>query len=146
MAGSEGNICASGPTWRSRRIAKISSARSVKHFGRIDTLVCNAGYGLLRPVAETSPREMAEIFQTNVFGTLDCVRPAVVVMKRQEPRVGWRGQVVIVSSAVARRGLPYFGDLFGHQGRPAFTGRGHARGAARLLHRGHQRPPHRHGD
>src|SRR5437870_3976754 len=28
--------------------------RAAGHFGRLDTLVCNAGYGILRPVAETS--------------------------------------------------------------------------------------------
>ena len=90
---------------------------SVAHFGRIDTLVCNAGYGILRPVAETTPEQMQDIFQTNVFGTVDCVRAAVPHMLRQET-VGeasarsvepWRGQVMVVSSAVARRGLPYFG-------------------------------------
>jgi short-subunit dehydrogenase len=30
-------------------------------------------------------------------------------MLAQEPRQGWRGQIMIVSSAVARRGLPFFG-------------------------------------
>ena len=79
------------------------------HFGRLDTLVCNAGYGILRPAAETSPREMQAIFQTNVFGTMDAVRAAVPLMRNQEPRDGWRGQVMIVSSVLARRGLPYFG-------------------------------------
>lgn len=83
--------------------------QTVARFGRIDTLVCNAGYGILRPVAEMTPAEAQEIFQTNVFGTLDCVRAAVPHMMRQEPSVGWRGQVMMVSSAVARRALPYFG-------------------------------------
>jgi short-subunit dehydrogenase len=83
--------------------------RSLEHFNRIDTLVCNAGYGFLRTVWETSPEEMRRIVQANVFGTTDCIRAAVPAMLRQDPRDGWRGQVVIVSSAVARRGLPYFG-------------------------------------
>lgn len=83
-------------------------ARTVERFGRIDTLVCNAGYGVLRRVHETTPEQAQEIFQTNVFGTLDCVRAAVPHMLRQEPR-RWRGQVVVVSSAVARRALPFFG-------------------------------------
>ena len=83
--------------------------RTVEHFGRLDTLACNAGYGILRPVAETTPDEMLRLFRTNVFGTADCVRAAVPVMRRQEPRAGWRGQVVIVSSAVARRGIPFYG-------------------------------------
>ena len=82
--------------------------RAVEQFGRIDTLVCNAGYGILRRVHETTPEQAQEIFQTNVFGTLDGVRAAVPHMLRQEPR-RWRGQVVVVSSAVARRALPYFG-------------------------------------
>jgi short-subunit dehydrogenase len=84
-------------------------ARTHERFGRIDTLVCNAGYGILRPVHETTPRQMQEIFQTNVFGTADCVRAAVPHMLRQEPRGAWRGQVVFVSSAAARRALPFFG-------------------------------------
>jgi short-subunit dehydrogenase len=84
------------------------AARSVAQFGRIDTLVCNAGYGVVRTVAETSPEEMRRIFATNVFGTTDCIHFALPVMAKQEPRDGWRGQVVIVSSAAGRRGLPYF--------------------------------------
>jgi short-subunit dehydrogenase len=87
-------------------------ARALGEFGRIDTLVCNAGYGFLRPVIETPDAELRQIFQTNLFGTTDCIRPAVAAMRGQTPREGrggWRGQVVIVTSAVARRGLPYFG-------------------------------------
>src|SRR5690348_1235278 len=52
---------------------------------------------------------MRRIVQANVFGTTDCIRAVIPVILDQEPRDGWRGQVVIVSSAVARRGLPYFG-------------------------------------
>ncbi|HWE96291.1 MAG TPA: SDR family NAD(P)-dependent oxidoreductase [Tepidisphaeraceae bacterium] len=84
-------------------------ASTSEHFGRLDTLVCNAGYGFLRPVAESSPEMVQEIFQTNVFGTLDCVRAAVPVMSRQPLAGGWRGQVMLVSSAVARRAIPFFG-------------------------------------
>ncbi|HEY7115946.1 MAG TPA: SDR family NAD(P)-dependent oxidoreductase [Tepidisphaeraceae bacterium] len=82
---------------------------AVGRFGRIDTLVCNAGYGVVRTIADTSPAEMRRIFSTNVFGTTDCIHFALPIMARQEPRDGWRGQVMIVSSAAGRRGLPYFG-------------------------------------
>ncbi len=83
--------------------------RAVERFGRIDTLVCNAGYGLYRSLADTSPEEMRRIFATNVFGTTDCVAAALPVMLRQEPRDDHRGQVMLVSSAVARRAVPYMG-------------------------------------
>jgi short-subunit dehydrogenase len=82
---------------------------SAERFGRIDTLVCNAGYGFLSTVAQTSAECMRAIFQTNVFGTTNCISAAVPIMKRQEPRDGWRGQLMIVSSAVARRAIPFFG-------------------------------------
>jgi NAD(P)-dependent dehydrogenase (short-subunit alcohol dehydrogenase family) len=78
-------------------------------FGRIDTLVCNAGYGLIRPVEELTRDEIRRIFETNVFGTVDCIRAAIPHMLEQHPRDGWRGQLMIVSSAAARRGLPDFG-------------------------------------
>ena len=86
----------------------IASAR--QRFGRIDTLVCNAGYGMVRTVVDTSADEMRAMFATNVFGTVDCIRTAATVMSGQDLRDGKRGQIMIVSSAAGRRGLPYFGS------------------------------------
>jgi short-subunit dehydrogenase len=83
--------------------------RALEHFGRIDTLVCNAGYGSYRTVAETSPEEMRRIFATNVFGSTDCIFAALPSMLRQELRDDWRGQIMFVSSCVARRAVPYLG-------------------------------------
>jgi short-subunit dehydrogenase len=83
--------------------------RAIERFGRIDTLVCNAGYGLYRTLADTSPEEMRQIFATNLFGTSDCIAAALPHMLNQELRDGWRGQLMLVSSCVARRAIPYLG-------------------------------------
>jgi short-subunit dehydrogenase len=88
---------------------RVLMENTVSRFGRIDTLVCNAGYGIFKTVADTSAEEMREIFQTNVFGTTDCIRAAIPTLCRQKLRDDWRGQIMIVSSAAGRRGLPYFG-------------------------------------
>jgi len=84
-------------------------ARGAEFLGRIDTLVCNAGYGFLHRVHETPADDFEQIFRTNVFGTTDCIRAAVPIMMKQPIREGYRGQIMIVSSAAARRGLPYSG-------------------------------------
>ena len=81
---------------------------TVEKFGRVDTVVCNAGYGFARAFDAMSEEDIRQIFNTNLFGTIECCRRAIVAMKRQEPRDGFRGQLMIVSSACARRGLPYF--------------------------------------
>jgi short-subunit dehydrogenase len=80
---------------------------SIERFGRIDTLVCNAGYGYYRLVENTTPDDVRKIFATNVFGTTDCIAAAMPHLAKQEPRDGYRGQVMIVSSAAARRSPPY---------------------------------------
>lgn len=82
---------------------------AIDRFGRIDTLVCNAGFGFIRPVAELRHDELVKLMATNVVGTTECVRRAVPHMKAQPARGGWRGQIVITASAAARRGLPEFG-------------------------------------
>lgn len=87
--------------------------RTIMHFGRLDTLVSNAGYGLVRRVHEMTEAELLAIFRTNVVGTVECIRAAVPEMKRQAIVDGYRGQIMIVSSAAARRGLPFFGAYAG---------------------------------
>lgn len=82
---------------------------TVERFGRIDTLVCNAGYGLIRPVADTSAEDILRLVKTNLIGTTECSRAALGWMAAQQFRDGLRGQIVVVSSAAARRGLPDFG-------------------------------------
>lgn len=83
--------------------------RALEHFDRLDTLVANAGYGQYRLTHEMSGEEVRRMFATNVFGTTDLIHAAVPHMLKQAPRDGVRGQVMIVSSAAARRGVPYLG-------------------------------------
>jgi short-subunit dehydrogenase len=81
----------------------------VERFGRIDTMVANAGYAIPAKLHESAPADVEAVFRTNVFGTIDVCRAAIRVMLHQPKRDGLRGQVMIVSSAAARRGLPYMG-------------------------------------
>jgi NAD(P)-dependent dehydrogenase (short-subunit alcohol dehydrogenase family) len=102
-----GHVCVEMDVTRTEDCTRLINS-AIERYGRIDTLVCNAGYGLARAFDAMTPADVQRIFQTNLFGTIDCCRPAIGIMKRQEARDGLRGQIVIVSSACARRGLPYF--------------------------------------
>jgi NADP-dependent 3-hydroxy acid dehydrogenase YdfG len=82
---------------------------SIQHFGRIDVVVANAGYGISKPTWKQTPDEVRRLFATNVHGTHDLIHHAVPRMLEQEPVGGLKGHLVIVSSAAARRGLPFFG-------------------------------------
>jgi NAD(P)-dependent dehydrogenase (short-subunit alcohol dehydrogenase family) len=95
-------------------VSRIDDCRSlveqaIARHGRIDTLVCNAGYGIYKWISRTTPQDTRDIFATNVLGTTDCIHFALPHMMRQEQRDGWRGQIMIVSSVVGRRGMPFIG-------------------------------------
>lgn len=87
--------------------------RAFEWAGRVDVLVCNAGYGETRAVLEMTPERVWEMYRVNLLGTTECIRAAVPRMLGQTPREGVRGglkgQVMVVSSAAARRGLPLSG-------------------------------------
>lgn len=84
-------------------------AATQKRFGRIDTLVCNAGYGMNRGIGEMTSAQWQALMATNLYGTTDCIRAALPGMSAQSERQGWRGQVMIVSSCLARRSGPEVG-------------------------------------
>jgi len=101
------HCCLATDVSRPEDCQRIVTAAQEK-FGRVDTVVCNAGYGFARPFDTMSEEDIRQIFETNFFGTTECCRRAVRFMRQQEPRDGFRGQLMIVSSACAMRGLPYF--------------------------------------
>ncbi len=81
--------------------------------GRLDTLVANAGYGISKLTWQHTPEEVRRMFATNVFGTHDLIHHAVPRLVEQAERDGWRAQLMLVSSAAARRGIPYLGPYSG---------------------------------
>jgi len=56
---------------------------TVAHFGRIDVVVNNAGYGLVGALEELSDAEGRANFEVNVFGTLNVIRKALPYLRAQ---------------------------------------------------------------
>ncbi|MFT3998323.1 MAG: SDR family NAD(P)-dependent oxidoreductase [Asticcacaulis sp.] len=73
--------------------AQAAVAAAVRHFGRIDILLNNAGYGLLSAVEEATAAEVEHLFGTNVFGLLNVTRAVLPQMRRQRS-----GHVINISS------------------------------------------------
>lgn len=83
--------------------------KCVEAFGSIYSVYANAGYGFETPVHECLTDDPAEdrvraIFETNFFGTLNAIRPAL-------PRMieAGAGHVLICSSSIGKFTVPRFG-------------------------------------
>lgn len=74
---------------------------AVRHFGRIDVLVNNAGYGQLGPFEQASVEAVERQFATNVFGVFNVTRAVLPIMRSQ------RSGHILTMSSIA--GLVGFG-------------------------------------
>lgn len=82
------------------------SAAAIAHFGRVDALVNNAGYGQMGPV-ELIPHQAAKRqFDVNLLGPLALIRALVPIM-----RDSGGGRIINISSLGGRMAFP-FGGLY----------------------------------
>ncbi|MEC5171522.1 SDR family NAD(P)-dependent oxidoreductase [Chryseobacterium nepalense] len=63
---------------------KSALDKTVGHFGNIDVIVNNAGYGQLGTLEELSDAEARANFDVNVFGTLNVIRNAMPYLRGQK--------------------------------------------------------------
>lgn len=87
---------------RAADFAAIATAKA--HFGSIDVLINNAGYGLFGSIEETSEREAREQMETNFFGLLWLTQAVVPVMREQG-----HGHIIQLSSILGLVTLPVLG-------------------------------------
>ena len=57
--------------------------KSIRHFGRIDVIVNNAGYGQSGTLEELTDDEVKSSFDVNVFGTINVIRNVLPYMRAQ---------------------------------------------------------------
>ena len=75
---------------------------AVDHFGRVDVMVNNAGYGLFASFEQTTEQQMRAIMEVNFYGVFHGCQAVIPVMKRQGG-----GHIFNVSSVVGKRGSPF---------------------------------------
>ena len=78
--------------------------QAANHFGGIDVLINNAGYGLFGSIEETSEKEAREQMETNFFGLLWLSQAVLPVMRKQG-----HGHIIQLSSVLGLVTLPVLG-------------------------------------
>jgi len=89
-------------TDRAADFAAIKKAKD--HFGSIDVLINNAGYGLFGAIEETTEEQAREQIETNFFGLLWITQAALPVMREQG-----HGHIIQLSSVLGLVTLPVLG-------------------------------------
>jgi NADP-dependent 3-hydroxy acid dehydrogenase YdfG len=78
--------------------------RAQQAFGRLDIMICNAGFGYYGTVEEMEPEVMRRMMDVNFMGTFHGARAALPLFRRQG-----HGHLIFVSSIAGKRGIPLMG-------------------------------------
>jgi short-subunit dehydrogenase len=79
-------------------------SHAVERFGRLDAMMCNAGFGIAGTIEDISADQMQAVIDVNYLGTYFAARAALPLFRRQG-----RGHLIVISSIVGKRGVPYMG-------------------------------------
>jgi len=80
---------------------------TLRHYGRLDILICNAGVGSFNELEHFTAAEWDRMFNTNVKGTFLLCKAAVPHFKQQR-----KGHIVGIASDVSKRTFPH-GTAYG---------------------------------
>jgi NAD(P)-dependent dehydrogenase (short-subunit alcohol dehydrogenase family) len=78
-----------------------SIQQTLTTFGRIDVVVNNAGYGMAGTIEEIGEQDVRDIFDVNVLATINVVKNALPVMRRQRS-----GYIINIGSVAGFVGTP----------------------------------------
>ena len=70
--------------------------------GRVDILVCNAGFGISGAAEFTDNRDAWHLLDVNLFGMVNSVKAVLPIMRRQRS-----GRIICISSVAAAVSIPF---------------------------------------
>lgn len=82
--------------------AKALLQTTLGRFGRVDVWVNNAGFGLVDSLEQMDMSACRTMFDTNLFGAIQCMQNVIPVMRQQGS-----GCIINVSSVAGFIGVPY---------------------------------------
>ena len=90
---------------------------TLHNFGRVDIWVNNAGHGLMDSAENMDMRQCRQMFETNLFGTMDGMQVAIAAMRRQgsgtviniSSVAGWIPMAGSAAYSATKAAMNYFG-------------------------------------
>ena len=77
---------------------------AVAAFGQLDVVIRNAGFGIYGTIETVGPVQMRQLIDVNYLGTYYVARAVLPLFRERQ-----RGHLIVVSSIVGKRGIPYMG-------------------------------------
>lgn len=79
----------------------LAIEQAIRHYGRIDVLINNAGIVAYGPIDDLDPMTWNDIIDTNISGAFYCIQEVLPIMKQQHD-----GHIINIGSHAGLHGIP----------------------------------------